>query len=195
VSVLWRSFELDPAAPAERRGDRATQLAAKYGTTREQAQAMQSHMTEVAAGEGLEFRFDIARSGNTFDAHRLVHLAESSGLADAMKERLFRAYLGEGELISNHAVLSRLAAEVGLEADAVTELLATDQYAREVRADEQVAQSLDINAVPFFVVDRAYGAPGAQPPEILGKLLRRAWESRTPLEVVTSGDACGPDGC
>ena len=71
-------------------------------------------MTEVAAGEGLEFRFDIARSGATFDAHRVVHLAGEHGLQDAMKERLLRAYLGEGELMSDHETLVRLGVEVGL---------------------------------------------------------------------------------
>ena len=75
---------------------------------------MQTRMTETAAGEGLEFRFDIARGGNTFDAHRIVHLAAAHGAQDAMKERIMRAYLSEGELISDHATLERLAVEVGL---------------------------------------------------------------------------------
>jgi predicted DsbA family dithiol-disulfide isomerase len=195
VSVTWRSFELDPYAPPEREGDRAEQLARKYGTTREQAVAMQRRMTEDAAREGLEFRFDIARAGNTHDAHRLVHLATTRGLQDAMKERLFRAYLGEGELVSDHAVLLRLGGEVGLPEQEVLDLLDGHAYAADVRADEETADSLGISAVPFFVVDRAFGAPGAQPPEVLGDLLRRAWEVRTPLTVVAGGESCGPDGC
>ena len=73
VRVTWRSFELDPEAPAERPGERAVHLAAKYGSSVEQARAMQQQMTEVAAAEGLDFRFDIARDGSTFDAHRLLH--------------------------------------------------------------------------------------------------------------------------
>ena len=180
VRVTWRSFELDPAAPAEREGDRTTHLARKYGTTREQAQAMHEHMTQVAAAEGLDFRFDIARGGNTFDAHRLVHLAAGHGAQDAMKERLFRAYLGEGELVSERAVLERLGLEVGLPQHEVRELLAGDRYAAEVREDEHGAASLGVTAVPFFVVDRALGASGAQPPEVLADLLRRGWEARIP---------------
>ena len=195
VRVSWRSFELDPAAPRERDGDGATHLAAKYGTSREHALAMQRSMTEVAAGEGLEFRFDRARGGNTFDAHRLLHLAAEHGVQDALKERLMHAYLTEGELIGDHGVLARLAAEAGVPADAARDLLAGDRYAAEVREDERTAGSLGIHAVPFFVVDRAFGASGAQPSEVLAELLRRAWEARPPLAVVTEGEACGPDGC
>jgi predicted DsbA family dithiol-disulfide isomerase len=175
VEVTWRSFELDPRAPREREGDRVEQLARKYGTSREQAEAMHEHMTGIAAGEGLDFRFDIARAGNTFDAHRIVHLAAAQGLQDAMKERLLRAYLSEGQVMGDPNVLERLALEVGLPEDEVRDVLLTDRYAAEVREDEQLAASLGITAVPFFVVERAIAASGAQPSELLRELLERAW--------------------
>jgi predicted DsbA family dithiol-disulfide isomerase len=198
VTVTWRSFELDPHAPAERGGERAAHLAEKYGSSLEQARAMQDQMTAVAAGEGLRFDFAAARDGNTFDAHRLLHLAAAHDRQDALKERLLRAHFGEGELISDHAVLERLAVEAGLPRDEVAEVLAGDRYAADVRADEATATSLGITAVPFFVVDRAFGAAGAQPPETLGELLRHAWEARPPLSVLASaadGETCGVDGC
>jgi predicted DsbA family dithiol-disulfide isomerase len=196
VTVTWRSFELDPSAPADRGVDAATHLADKYGTSREQAVAMNEKMTSTAAGEGLDFHFERVRGGNMFDAHRLVHLAKAHGLQDAMKERLMRAYLTEGELMSDHAVLQRLAAEVGLPEDEVRDLLATDRFADAVRDDERTASALGIHAVPFFVVDRRIGASGAQPPEVLGELLRRAWaDSQPAIPVVAAGDTCGVDGC
>jgi predicted DsbA family dithiol-disulfide isomerase len=174
VKVTWRSFELDPEAPRERTGDRAEHLAQKYGVTRERALEMQQSMTEAAAGDGLELRFDIARAGNTFDAHRLVHLAAAHDLQDSMKERLMSAYLAEGMAIGDPDVLQRLGVEAGLPEDEVRELLATERFAEEVREDERTAMSLGIQAVPFFVVDRKYGAAGAHPPEILRQLLERA---------------------
>ena len=196
VRVTWRSFELDPSAPREREGDRSARLADKYGMTLEQAQTAERQMTDVAAGEGLDFRFDIARSGLTFDGHRMIHLAAEHDLQDAMKERLLRAYLTDGELISSHAALRRLALEVGLPEDAVDDLLAGEAYADEVRTDEFTASRLGINAVPFFVVDRSLGAAGAQPPEQLLELLRRGWEAGSPLTVATAeGESCGPEGC
>ena len=181
VRVTWRSFELDPGAPPEREGDRAEHLAAKYGSSVEQAHAMHAQMTDMAAAEGLEFRFDLARAGNTFDAHRLVHLAAAHGRQDAMQERLMKAYLSEGELMSDRPALTRLAIEVGLDADEVHETLATDRFAAEVREDERTAAALGVNAVPCFVIDRRIGAPGAQPPEVLAGFLQRGWESRSPL--------------
>jgi predicted DsbA family dithiol-disulfide isomerase len=184
VRVTWRSFELDPGAPPERAGDRAERLAEKYGMTVEQARAAEQQLTGVAVDEGLPFRFDIARSGSTFDAHRLVHLAETHGLQDAMKERLLRAYFTEGELMSDHDALVRLAAEVGLDEQEVRELLSGDRYVDDVRADERTASELGISAVPTFVVDRRLGTSGAQPPEALLDLLRQGWAERSPASAL-----------
>jgi predicted DsbA family dithiol-disulfide isomerase len=195
VEVTWRSFELDPEAPAERGVSGAEHLAEKYRTSVEQAQAMNDRMTDVAAGEGLDFHFERARGGNTFDAHRLVHLAAEHGKQDAMKERLMRAYFSEGELMSDAETLARLAGEVGLPGAEVRELLAGDRFGAAVRDDERTGAALGIRGVPFFVVDRAFGASGAQPPEALGELLRHAWEARPQVEVVAAGDSCGVDGC
>ena len=195
VTVTWRAFELDPEAPDERSGSRDEHLAEKYGTSVEQAREMHDRMTETAAGEGLDFRFDIARSANTFDAHRMVHLAAAHGRQEAMKERLLLAHFTEGELISDHATLKRLALEAGLPEDEIDDTLATDRFADAVREDEATARGLGISAVPFFVIDRRFGLAGAQPPEVIGEGLRRAWEAQAPLAVVAEGDVCGPDGC
>jgi predicted DsbA family dithiol-disulfide isomerase len=195
VTVRWRSFELDPEAPHERTGDRAEHLADKYGMTLEQAQAAEQQLTGVAAGEGLDFRFDVARAGNTFDGHRIVHLAAEHGLEDAMKERLLRAYFSEGELVADPDALVRLAAEVGVPEDEARETLAGDRFTQEVRDDERDAAQLGVSAVPTFIVDRAIGASGAHPPEAMLQLLRQGWDRSRPVTVVTGGETCGPDGC
>jgi predicted DsbA family dithiol-disulfide isomerase len=185
VNVTWRSFELDPEAPPERTGDRAERLAEKYGMSVEQAREAEQQLTGVAAEEGLPFRFDIARSGTTFDGHRLVHLAETHDLQDAMKGRLLQAYFTEGELMSDHDTLARMGLEVGLDEQEVRELLASDRYADEVRADERTAGELGISAVPTFVIDRKLGASGAQPPEQLLDLLRQGWAKRSPAAAAS----------
>jgi predicted DsbA family dithiol-disulfide isomerase len=195
VSVTWRSFELDPEAPREREGNRTERLASKYGMTIEQAQAAERQLADVAAGEGLDFRFDLARSGLTFDGHRIIHLAAEHGLQDAMKERLLRAYFSEGELVGDPDTLVRLATEVGVPEDEARATVTSDRFADSVRDDELTAQRLGISAVPTFVVDRALGASGAHPPEQLLKLLREGWANRAPVSVVTGGETCGPDGC
>ena len=195
VQVTWRSFELDPGAPVERTGDRAERLAEKYGMSVEQARVAERQMTDVAASEGLEFRFDIARSGVTFDAHRLVHLASAHDRQNAMKERLLRAYFTEGELMSDHETLVRLACEVGLPEDEVREMLAGERFAEQVRDDERTAARLGVSAVPTFVIDRSIGASGAHPPEALLDLLRQGWAARAAVPVLSGGEACGIDGC
>jgi len=195
VRLTWRSFELDPSAPRERGGDRVARLAEKYGMTLEQAQAAERQMTDVAAGEGLDFRLELARSGLTFDGHRMIHLAAEYDLQDEMKERLLRAYFTEGQLIGDPETLVRLAAEVGLREDEARTTLSGDRFADAVRDDELTAQRMGISAVPTFVVDRALGASGAHPPEQLLELLREGWARQAPIGVVTGGESCGPDGC
>jgi predicted DsbA family dithiol-disulfide isomerase len=176
VNVTWRSFELDPNAPAQREGDLAALLAAKYGMSVEQARASQEQLTQTAAAEGLEFRFDIARSGLTFDGHRLIHLAATHGRGDAMKERLMRAYFTEGELIADQEALVRMASDVGISKLETRTVLAGKRYADEVRADEAIAEQLGIAAVPTFVVNRKLAMSGANPPDQLLALLRQGWE-------------------
>jgi predicted DsbA family dithiol-disulfide isomerase len=183
VEVTWRAFELDPSAPSEREGDYATHLARKYGMSTEQAQKMIETMSATGAAAGAALDFGKARPGNTFDAHRLLQLARERGVQEAVKERLLRATFGEGEPIGNRGVLLRLAIEAGLPAEEVAAVLESDTYAAEVRAEEELAFELGISAVPYFVIDRTFGVPGAQPPDVILRALRRAWEkSPRPLE-------------
>jgi predicted DsbA family dithiol-disulfide isomerase len=203
VVVEWKSFELDPgASSAPAGGDEAStyasRLAAKYATTEAEAQKMLDSMTAAAAAEGLDFRFDQAVSANTFEAHQLIHLAAAHGRQDEVKERLLRAYFTEGEAVGDREVLIRLAAELGLDADATRDALTQQRHASAVRDDEAEATALGIRGVPFFVIDRTYGVSGAQPAEQLLEVLQRAWSETHPLTVVGAGNdagACGPDGC
>jgi predicted DsbA family dithiol-disulfide isomerase len=188
VHVTWRSFELDPSALVQEPGDRSARLAEKYGITQERARELEQHITDVAAAEGLDFRFDLARSGNTFDAHRVVHLAREHGCQDAMKERLLRANFTEGRLLSDPEELVALAGEVGLDADEVRRTLAGNRFAEAVRDDERTAASFGISGVPTFVVDRAIGASGAQPPEAMLELLRRGWTESHAAVVAAAGE-------
>ncbi len=206
VEVVWRAFELDPhaqsAAPgsAHEPGDYASRLAAKYGTDRPRAQQMIDTMTEAAAAEGLDFRFERAVRANTFDAHQVIQAAAAQGLQDAVKERLLLAYFTEGEAVGDRDVLVRLAAEAGLDAARVRTALAEQSAAAAVRQEEAEATMLGIRGVPFFVVDRTYGVSGAQPAAAHLEVLRKVWADRHPVTMVGAvpgqvGDACGPDGC
>jgi predicted DsbA family dithiol-disulfide isomerase len=196
VEVVWRAFELDPTAPRVQPAatSYADRLARKYGTSADEGQRMIDRMTAVAAADGLAFRFDRIRPGNTFDAHRLLHLAAERGVQGAVKERFLRAYMTEGEPIGDPDALARLAPEAGLDGDEVRRVLASDDYAAVVRADEAEAQRLGIHAVPFFVVAGRYGLSGAQPPDALEEVLRRALGEGAQAPAA-EGAVCGPPGC
>jgi predicted DsbA family dithiol-disulfide isomerase len=174
VEVVYRSFQLDPGAPPEREGDYRTMLARKYGRSEHEAQAMLDRMTEIAAAEGLEYRFDLIRPGSTLDGHRLLQLALTLGRQDEIKERLMRAYLCDGELISDHATLRRLAFEAGLPADRAECVLSSREFADRVEEDLDLGMSFALTGVPYYLIDRRAFFAGAQPAETMLALLERA---------------------
>jgi len=155
---------------------------------------MIDRMTGVAAMDGIDFRFDLIRPSNTFDAHRLVHFAHDHGRQDIMKERFLRAYMCEGESMEDREALTRLAVEAGLAEREVTDVLAGNAYAEAVRADEALASQYNIRGVPFFVIGERYGISGAQPAETLREALITAWHDVAEASVA-EGIVCGPDGC
>jgi predicted DsbA family dithiol-disulfide isomerase len=175
VQVVYRSFELDPTAPRGVITPTVEVLAEKYGMTPDRARQAQRQMEERAAADGLTFRMDGLRSGNTKDAHRLLHLAKASERQSELMERLQRAYFTEQGSIFEHDALTRLAVEAGLDPDEVADVLASDRYSDHVETDEAMARSIGATGVPLFVIDRRYGISGAQPAETITGVLERAW--------------------
>ncbi len=178
LEIIWRSFELDPNAPARQSQPTVNLLATKYGMSVEKARAMMDNMARSGAADGLAFRFDRSISGNTFDAHRLIHFAATQGKRAEMVERLFAAYFTEGEAMGDHATLTRLGTDVGLDANEVATMLASDAHATDVRADEARAASFGISGVPFFAIDEKYGISGAQPASVITDALVEAFAAR-----------------
>ena len=177
LEVVHRAFELDPNVPAEGM-DLAEYLARKFGGT--QRVAMTHDRLDQAAGDvDVDFRWDGKRRINTFDAHRLAAWAlDTSGpqVQNDVHQRLFRAYFTDNRDLADHAVLAALAAEAGLDPARAAEVLATDAYGDEVRADERQASELDIHAVPTFVIEGRWVIPGAQEIDTFVELLERAGE-------------------
>jgi predicted DsbA family dithiol-disulfide isomerase len=175
VEVIYRSFELDPAAPPGVTRPTVDVLASKYGMSPEQARDAQLQMEQRAAGDGLTFHLEDLRSGNTRDAHRLLQLARAQGRQAELAERLYRAYFTDQASVFDHSSLAGLAAEAGLDPDEVRAVLASDEYGQAVDADERTALSFGISGVPFFVIDRRYGISGAQPAQTIVEVLERVW--------------------
>lgn len=205
VSVNFRSFELDPTIPAEPTGPLVDLVAKKYSMSHEQAVASQEDIAHRAAEVGLTFNWQDAKFGNTFDAHRLIHLASAHGKQLEAEELLFHAYFTEGLNPASHEVLRGVASRLELPADSVESLLSGDDYADAVREDEALAQQMGIRGVPFFVIDNKYAINGAQPVEVILNALNQIWEqdyaaaqpvpNLINLKDANSGETCGPDGC
>jgi predicted DsbA family dithiol-disulfide isomerase len=190
VEVVWRSFELDPTTPrSDQPGggeDLASYLGRRFGgggeAGREQGLAMNAQVSQIAAGDGLDFHLDQAVRANTVDAHRLLHLALETGgpqLQGRLKERLMEAHFVNGERVDTAASLQRIGEEVGLDADRVSQVLGSAAYADEVAADVDQARAFGANGVPFTVVDRRYAVSGAQPAQLFLQALQQAWADRT----------------
>jgi predicted DsbA family dithiol-disulfide isomerase len=195
VEVVWRSFQLDPSVPEGETHPTLPALAAKYGSTVEAMRANMSRIDELAAAEGLHYNLADGISGNTLRAHELLHLAAERGLGPQLKERLLHAHFEEGRSVFDVDSLVPFAVEVGLEESEVREALADRRYLPAVHADAATAQALGATGVPFFVVDRKYGAAGAQPAELLLQILERAWADAHPLVTVPPADGCTDDSC
>jgi predicted DsbA family dithiol-disulfide isomerase len=195
VEIVWRAFELDPSAPKQRTDSASNveRLAKKYRVPEAQAQLMVDRVIDAGATAGLDLKLHDTKSGNTFDAHRVLHWALEHGKQDALKERIMRAYMTEGAVISDPDVLVALATDVGLDPAEARAVVQSDRYTAEVRGDEQLARELGITGVPFFVLANKLGVSGAQPVETMKQVLAKAWADRA--EPVAEGAACGPDGC
>jgi predicted DsbA family dithiol-disulfide isomerase len=210
VDVQWRSFQLDPNLPDHFDGTEAEYLSQMKGMPTEQVRQMFDHVTEQAAGVGLNYDFEAVVVANSFTAHRFLHYAKARGAMSETKEALLSGHFEHGRDIGDIAYLAEVASELGFDADDVRRVLESDEYAAEVRADISEARSLGANGVPFFVIDRRYGISGAQPPEVFAQALDTAWDESQKLTVLSGtpttandgstdeyadGAACGPDGC
>jgi len=199
IEVVWHSFQLNPNMRDEQGKDVYTYLAEIKGQTREWSVKVHDSLAQSAKRIGLDYNFDKAKIANSFDAHRIIQLAKKYNLTDQVEERFFKAYFTDGELISDHETLIRLATETGLSKDEVTNVLKTDQYAVEVRKDGAEARQLGANGVPFFVMDRKFAVSGAQDTSVFAETLQKAfheWEKHNPsiISEAINGQACTPEG-
>jgi predicted DsbA family dithiol-disulfide isomerase len=171
--VRWHPFELNPGLPPEGI-DRRDYVESKFGGPARAARVYE-RVRRAGTQAGIAFDFERIRlQPNTRDAHRLIAWAQSREGADALVERLFRAYFIEGRFVGSHEVLAEIAHEAGEDADAAHAFLGSGVGASEIAQAEERAVSLGISGVPFFIIDARYGLSGAQPSEAIVEALRRA---------------------
>ncbi|MTD58585.1 DsbA family oxidoreductase [Amycolatopsis pithecellobii] len=177
VEVVYRSFELNPDMPRGEVSPKAQLLVAKFGKTEAEVREIDAQMEQLAARDGLEYNLSDGIVGNTFDAHRVLHLAKERGLQQAATEQFFKAYFTEKRSLFDAESLADVAVAAGLARDEVLTVLKEGTYADEVQEDIARARALGANGVPFFVLDNRYGVSGAQPTETFTAALTKAFQA------------------
>lgn len=173
IEVNWHSFELDPSVATNPGINAVEHLADIKSISKAQAEGMQAHVRSVAKEVGLDFGNSVI--ANSFNAHRLIQMAKTKGLANDAEEELFKAHFIDEKNIDDKDSLAEIGVSIGLDKDDVKKVLDSDDFAKEVRQDEAQAQSIGINGVPFFILNNKYTVSGAQSPDAFLQALSQAW--------------------
>lgn len=176
IEVVWHSFQLDPTLKTQEGVSTVDYLAKVKGLTQEQTVEMHERVASVGEEVGIKFDFDRVVVANSFNAHRLIQFAKTRGVADAAEEALFEAHFTEGKNIDDDEVLVALASSISLSPDEVRAMLKSDLFAEEVSKDEQIARSIGIRGVPFFIFNEKYAVSGAQSPAAFLQTLDKTWQ-------------------
>lgn len=190
------AFELDPMAPKTVETDTVTRFARKYRMPEAEARAQVEHISQLGRDLGLDFNYAKSQYTNTFDAHRLMKLAEDKIPANIMKLNflLFDAYFAKEEQLANWKILIGMGKEAGLPEADIQSMLESGLYSQEVRADEQAAAAAGVRGVPYFVFDDGVTVPGAASESDFELLIRRNLAGST-ISGSGHGQTCGSDGC
>ena len=196
LDIHWHSFELDPNAPVKHDTSNTERLAQKYGRSYAEMEEMERNVAAMAAVEGIDFQWQKANSGNSFNAHRIIHLAQSKGLGNEAEEAFFHAYMTEGLAIGEREVVEEIASRIGLDHAEVEYVLDSDELADFVRHDEKIAhEQLNVTGVPFFIFDQKLALSGAQPRETFLQALQQAQSASTQEIEQTDAAQCNDDQC
>ena len=196
LEVHWHSFQLDADAPKRQEISNSERLAQKYGRSLAEVEEMQRNIAEMAKAEGIEFNWQNANSGNTLDAHRIIHLAQSKGLGSEAKEAFFYSYMTDGLAIGERETLEDVAARIGLNPVEVDDVLDSDEYSDFVKFDEATARDqLNVTGVPFFVFDQRIALSGAQPTEVFVQVLEKALEPVDANIKTNQAEQCDDTQC
>lgn len=199
VEIEWKSFQLNPNMNTDPDLNVDQYLANLKGWNIDYARKMNDHVTEMAGQVGLSYDFDKAVVANSFNAHRLTHLAKKHGLGDAMEEALFKAYFTDGKNIDDKTTLSELGVFIGLTAQTIKQTLDSNDFAEAVKHDIAQAQYLGITGVPFYVMNNKYGVSGAQAVPVFSETLEKSFadwqqEKAKPKLTIIEGESCTPEG-
>lgn len=202
VKIEYRAFELDPSAPKEVTTTTSERFARKYGLSVPQAQAQIEQISSLGRELGIDFKYADTLYSNTFDAHRLMKLAEDKydeRIVKKLNTLLFDAYFTKNLVLADHRVLETVGKEAGMDEKEIRQMLESDRYADDVRFDEREAQMRGVHGVPYMVFNDEFAVPGAMTVDGMKSALKRAqrriMETAGAVETEERPHVCGPDGC
>lgn len=198
VELVYRAFELDPTASKQVVSGTPERFAMKYRLSIPQAEQQIEQISELGRDAGIDFRYATTQYSNTFDAHRLMKLAEHEydhATVEKLNHLLFDAYFTKNLVLADHVVLEAVAKEAGIKESDVKAMLESDRYADDVRMDEREAQMRGVHGVPYMVFDGEFAVPGAMTVEGMKSALERAVRRKKENAPAERPHVCGPDGC
>lgn len=194
IEITWKSFQLAPDMKTDTSISIDQYLAIHKGFSIEKAREMNTYVTQIAKQEGLTFNFDKSIVANTLLAHQMLHFAHTAGKQDITKERLLQAYFTDGKNLDDKQTLLALGAEIGLDVDALSQVLNSNTYVNEVEADIVEAQQLGVRGVPFFVFNRTHAVSGAQSVDVFVETIQQAMNQYAKDKMVSEGPVCDASG-
>lgn len=194
LEVVWHSFQLEPDAPIAHPTPNIKLIAAKYQCSLEQAYQHQRNVQAMCESEGIDFKWEDVKPGNTRNAHKVIQKAQLEGLGTSAAEAFFEAYMNQGQIIGDPDVAKAIGVSVGLTQDDVEESLTDRAFEDLIVADQQTAYDINITGVPFFIFDNKLALSGSQPREIFTQALNKA-RSMSLDRDIPQGSVCNADGC
>ncbi len=203
IELVWKSYQLNPNYHNTEGEDLYSYLSRSKGMSLAQVKQMTTQVVAMGQAAGIVLRFDTNIPANSFDAHRLLHLAAKFGKQNDAEELLFYAHFTEGKDVAKHEVLLDLGVQIGLDRQLVNTMLQSDEQADALRYDIYEAQQLGIRAVPFFLINKKYALSGAQPVAAFVDALKQSYQewsaekNRSMLKNMNLNDAnsCEGDSC
>lgn len=195
--IIYKAFELNRDAPKETKETIPELIAKKYGMSLEDAKKRVADIDKVGNDAGLVFRYASALSSNTLDAHRLMKLAENKfddKVVAALNEGLFEAYFTDNRRLSDHEVLMQAAVNAGMPTEEVSRVLNSNDFIQQVRHDEDEAQRIGVQGVPFIVFDGRIAVPGAVSEEDFKTVIQEVLKDE-PAKDIGKGATCDENGC
>lgn len=198
IELVWHSFQLDPSLVTQPETNPYEYFSKAKGISIEQAKSMHEHAKKAGREAGIDFNFDNSKVANSLKGHLLIQLAKTKNLANEVEEALFEAQFLNGKNIDDDETIVEIGKSVGLAENEIRETLNSDEMRYMVSQDQQLANKLGINAVPFFVFNDKYGVSGAQQPELFLEVLEKSFNEFSAgdkgLKILNEGESCDVDG-